>query len=105
MKRVALLSLIAVSLAICFFMLAGFVMKGYEDCSAICAGGLSCDTLDFHFPDNCAEKGTLLYRNILEYCGIGLLLFSGFFPLLINYRKEQSNVNVTSSILSLGLLK
>ncbi len=98
MNRIILISLVAIAFGIVFFIFASSIMIGYQDCSVY--GGLSFCTPG-SVPANCAERETLLYRDILEYCGTGLILFSAFFPLLITYREKQSLNDETSSILSL----
>ncbi|HLM61000.1 MAG TPA: hypothetical protein VK308_09360, partial [Pyrinomonadaceae bacterium] len=64
-------------------------MVGYTDCSM------------WHTipsPTNCAAGVTMLFQELLVYCGLGLLFLAGVLPLFTAWRKEKFSKNPMESI-------
>ncbi len=74
--------------AFCFWF-SDYVMVGYMDCSVL-------HTIPH--PTNCAAEVVMLSKELLRYCGLGLLFIAFFLPLFIAWRKEKFSKNGMESI-------
>ena len=90
MHRIIWVSLAAGVLSIMFFVWADFVMAGYEDC--IIMDGISLNA-PYTIPSNCTDGIKLGHRDMLRFAGVGLFLFSVFFPVFVAYRQKQSLID------------
>jgi len=76
---------IPIVLAICCFAVVSFIMNGKRDCDYF----FEFDCIDCQLNQlPCAGEKILLFRNIFEYCGIGLVILSVFLPAIIILRNR-----------------